>query len=143
MITNLKVFGLTQLGIKAESIASKADALTTRPSESENVTCKGIERSSFNDYLIAAEYAKFLYFFLVLPFSFFLCSFTFHPFSLRSIFFRFNDIIQFFLTQKVLKYGIVVGFIVFSNIMNKSKIKMPKKIKRNRHYAFTVLRRSV
>ena len=33
MNTNFKVIGLTRLGIKLESVAPEADALTTRPSE--------------------------------------------------------------------------------------------------------------
>ena len=33
MSINFKVIGLTRLGIKPESTASEADALTTRPSE--------------------------------------------------------------------------------------------------------------
>ena len=33
MNTNFKVIGLTQLGIKPESTAPEADALTTQPSE--------------------------------------------------------------------------------------------------------------
>ena len=33
MNTNLKVIGLTRLGIKPESAAQEADALTTRPSK--------------------------------------------------------------------------------------------------------------
>ena len=33
MNTNVKVIGLTRLGIKPESTAPEADALTTRPSE--------------------------------------------------------------------------------------------------------------
>ena len=33
MNTNVKVFGLTRLGIKLKSTAPEANALTTRPSE--------------------------------------------------------------------------------------------------------------
>ena len=33
MNTNIKVIGLTRIGIKPESTAPEADALTTRPSE--------------------------------------------------------------------------------------------------------------
>ena len=37
--TNFKVIGLTRLGIKTQSIAPAADALTTRPSELLIGTC--------------------------------------------------------------------------------------------------------
>ena len=39
MNTNFKVIGLTRLGIKTQSTASEADALTTRPSELLIDTC--------------------------------------------------------------------------------------------------------
>ena len=39
MNTNFKVVGLTRLGIKTQSIAPKADTLTTRPSEQLIGTC--------------------------------------------------------------------------------------------------------